>query len=70
MKVESPETIFQGYKPTIQWPQTGVVMAELLGIPHATIIMQDEKTDSGLRCKREGRRRWFSCMWRGRCPRC
>src|SRR6185436_3812676 len=29
--------------------QTGVILAELLGRPHATIIMQIEKTDSGIR---------------------
>src|SRR6476469_8933132 len=33
--------------------QTGVILAELLGRPHATIIMQIEKTDSGIRVKRE-----------------
>ena len=39
--------------------QTGVVVAELLGIPHATIIMQVEKTDGGLRVKRELEDGWF-----------
>lgn len=33
--------------------QTGALLAELLGWPHATIIMQIEKTDSGIRVKRE-----------------
>jgi electron transfer flavoprotein beta subunit len=33
--------------------QTGVVLAELLGWPHATIIMQIEKSDGGIRVKRE-----------------
>ena len=33
--------------------QTGVILAELLGWPHATIIMQIEKSDSGIRVKRE-----------------
>ena len=33
--------------------QTGVILAELLGWPHATIIMQIEKKDSGIRVKRE-----------------
>jgi electron transfer flavoprotein beta subunit len=33
--------------------QTGVILAELLGWPHATIIMQIEKTDTGIRVKRE-----------------
>ena len=33
--------------------QTGVILAELLDWPHATIIMQIEKSDSGIRVKRE-----------------
>ena len=35
------------------YAQTGVVLAELLGWPHATIIMQIEKKDGGIRVKRE-----------------
>jgi len=35
------------------YAQTGVVLAELLGWPHATIIMQIEKTDAGIHVKRE-----------------
>jgi electron transfer flavoprotein beta subunit len=39
--------------------QTGVVIAELLGWVHSTIIMQVEKTDSGIRVKRELEDGWF-----------
>lgn len=39
--------------------QTGVVMAELLGIPHGTIIMQVEKLDGAIRVKRELEDGWF-----------
>jgi electron transfer flavoprotein beta subunit len=39
--------------------QTGVLLAELLGRPHATIIMQIEVTDSGLKLKRELEAGWF-----------
>jgi electron transfer flavoprotein beta subunit len=35
------------------YAQTGVLLAELLGWPHATIIMQIEKNASGIRVKRE-----------------
>jgi electron transfer flavoprotein beta subunit len=35
------------------YAQTGVILAELLGWPHATIIMQIEKNDGGIRVKRE-----------------
>jgi electron transfer flavoprotein beta subunit len=39
--------------------QTGVVMAELLGLPHGTIIMAVEIIDSGIRVKRELEDGWF-----------
>ena len=39
--------------------QTGVVLAELLGVPHATIIMQVEVVDGGLKVKRELEDGWF-----------
>ncbi len=39
--------------------QTGVILAELLGVPHATIIMEVDKTDGGLKVKRELEAGWF-----------
>ncbi|MBI3683260.1 MAG: electron transfer flavoprotein subunit beta/FixA family protein [Acidobacteria bacterium] len=39
--------------------QTGVVAAELLGWAHSTIIMQVDKTDGGIRVKRELEDGWF-----------
>jgi electron transfer flavoprotein beta subunit len=39
--------------------QTGVVMAEMLGIPHATIVMQVEILDTSVRVKRELEDGWF-----------
>ena len=39
--------------------QTGVVLAELLGIPHATIIMQVEAGDGSIKVKRELEDGWF-----------
>src|ERR1700694_2606963 len=35
------------------YAQTGVILAEILGLPHATIIMQIEKNEAGVRVKRE-----------------
>ena len=35
------------------YAQTGVILAQILGWPHATIIMQIEKNDAGIRVKRE-----------------
>jgi electron transfer flavoprotein beta subunit len=60
MQAESADLILTGLQSDdLGLGQTGVVMAELLGIPHATIIMQVEKTDSGLRVKRELEDGWF-----------
>jgi electron transfer flavoprotein beta subunit len=42
--------------------QTGVVMAEILGIPHATIIMEVEKRDGAIRVKRELEDGWFQWL--------
>jgi electron transfer flavoprotein beta subunit len=39
--------------------QTGVLLAELLGLPHATIIMNIEAQDGRLRLKRELEAGWF-----------
>jgi len=39
--------------------QVGVVLAEKLGMPHATIIMEVQASESGLRVKRELEGGWF-----------
>ena len=39
--------------------QTGVVLAEILGLPHGTIIMAVEKLDGSIRVKRELENGWF-----------
>ena len=60
VRKESPDLILTGLQSDdLGLGQTGVVLAELLGIPHATIIMQVEKTDTGLRVKRELEDGWF-----------
>ena len=43
--------------------QTGVVLAELLGIPHATIIMEVQVADGRLRVKRELEGGWFQWVF-------
>jgi electron transfer flavoprotein beta subunit len=54
IKDESFDLIFTGLQSDdYGFAQTGVILAELLGWPHATIIMQIEKSDSGIRVKRE-----------------
>jgi electron transfer flavoprotein beta subunit len=42
--------------------QVGVVLAEKLGMPHATIIMEVQAADGGLRVKRELEGGWFQWM--------
>ncbi len=42
--------------------QTGVIVAELLGLPHATLILHVEKTETGLTVKRELEEGWFQSI--------
>lgn len=54
IKDEQFDVIFTGLQSDdYGFAQTGVILAELMGWPHATIIMQIEKTDSGIKVKRE-----------------
>lgn len=63
VKAESPDLILTGLQSDdLGLGQTGVVLAELLGIPHATIIMQVEVVGTGLRVKRELEDGWFQHM--------
>ena len=39
--------------------QTGVILAERLGVPHATIVMEVQATDTAVRVKRELEGGWF-----------
>jgi electron transfer flavoprotein beta subunit len=60
LKPEAPELILTGLQSDdLGYGQTGVILAELLGLPHATIIMQVEKLDGGIRVKRELEDGWF-----------
>lgn len=57
---EKPDLIMTGLQSDdLGYGQTGVVMAELLGLPHGTIIMAVEKIDAGIRVKRELEDGWF-----------
>jgi electron transfer flavoprotein beta subunit len=42
--------------------QVGVILAEMLGMPHATIIMEVQASDGSLRVKRELEGGWFQWM--------
>jgi len=54
IKDERFDLIFTGLQSDdYGFAQTGVILAQLLNWPHATIIMQIEKTDAGIKVKRE-----------------
>src|SRR3981081_2259947 len=54
IKDETFDLIFTGLQSDdYGYAQTGVILAEILGLPHATIIMQIEKNEAGIRGKRE-----------------
>ncbi len=57
---EAPDLILTGLQSDdLGYGQTGVVLAELLGYAHATIIMQVEVAGGALRVKRELEDGWF-----------
>ncbi len=60
LEAEAPDLVLTGLQSDdLGYGQTGVILAELLGLPHATIIMQVEKQDGGIRVKRELEDGWF-----------
>ena len=60
MKGEQFDLVLTGLQSDDQgFGQTGVILAEKLGLPHATIIMDVEATPPSLRVKRELEGGWF-----------
>jgi electron transfer flavoprotein beta subunit len=60
MKEERFDLVLTGLQSDDQGSaQTGVILAETLGMPHATIIMEVQASASGLRIKRELEGGWF-----------
>src|SRR5215472_12868640 len=60
IQTESPDLVLTGLQSDdLGYGQTGVILAELLGLPHATIVMQVEKLNGGIRVKRELEDGWF-----------
>jgi electron transfer flavoprotein beta subunit len=60
IQTESPDLVLAGLQSDdLGYGQTGVILAELLGLPHATIVMQVEKLNGGIRVKRELEDGWF-----------
>ena len=57
---EMPDLILTGLQSDdLGYGQTGVVLAELLGLPHATIVMAVEVLNEKIRVKRELESGWF-----------
>lgn len=57
---EQPDLVLTGLQSDdLGLGQTGVILAELLGLPHATLILKIEKTDNGLKVLRELEDGWF-----------
>lgn len=57
---ERADLIFTGLQSDdLGYGQTGVIMAELMGLPHATIIMEVDYRGTSLRVKRELEDGWF-----------
>ncbi|MGI8960429.1 MAG: electron transfer flavoprotein subunit beta/FixA family protein [Bryobacteraceae bacterium] len=57
---ESPDLILTGLQSDdLGYGQTGVVLAELLGLSHATIVMEVEPQGNTIRIKRELEDGWF-----------
>src|ERR1700727_404563 len=57
---EQPDLVLSGLQSDdLGYGQTGVILAELLGLPHATLIMQVETQGAGIRVKRELEDGWF-----------
>jgi electron transfer flavoprotein beta subunit len=60
IRAEAPDLVLTGLQSDdLGFGQTGVILAELLGLPHATIIMQVEVEGSSIQVKRELEGGWF-----------
>src|SRR5208282_980090 len=60
---ENPDLVLTGLQSEdLGLGQTGVIVAELLGLPHSTLILQVEKTDAGIKVKRELEEGWFQSI--------
>jgi electron transfer flavoprotein beta subunit len=59
-KQEAPDLIFTGLQSDdLGSGQTGVILAELLGLPHASLVLSVELQPNALRVKRELEDGWF-----------
>ena len=60
LKDEKPDLVLTGLQSDDQgFAQVGVILAEALGLSHATIVMEVQVTADGLRVRRELEGGWF-----------
>ncbi len=60
MESEKPDLVLTGLQSDdLGYGQTGVILAEVMGLPHATIIMNIEAEGAGIRVRRELEDGWF-----------
>jgi electron transfer flavoprotein beta subunit len=60
IKPENPDLVLTGLQSDdLGYGQTGVILAELLGLPHSSLILHVERTDGGITVKRELEEGWF-----------
>ena len=60
LKLETPDLILTGLQSDdMGFGQTGVILAELLGFAHATIVVEVELSDKSVRVKRELEDGWY-----------
>ncbi len=60
IREEAPDLVMTGLQSDdYGFAQTGVIMAELLGIPHATIVIEVDASGEELRVKRELESGWY-----------
>ena len=63
IKPENPDLVLSGLQSDdLGYGQTGVIVAELLNLPHGSLILHVEKTDTGLTVKRELEEGWFQTI--------
>ena len=60
LESEKPDVVLTGLQSDdLGYGQTGVILAEVMGYAHATLVMSIETVDSGIRVKRELEDGWF-----------
>ncbi|HYA17392.1 MAG TPA: electron transfer flavoprotein subunit beta/FixA family protein [Bryobacteraceae bacterium] len=60
LESEKPDLLLTGLQSDdLGYGQTGVILAEVLGLPHVTLVMNIETEGAGIRVKRELEDGWF-----------